>query len=136
MGKLHTCNMCQRKKHRDCLDPEEKKAQASDRAQASAFNSPCIGCKAHGCKPCFKHDVYFYPQDLPTTSDGFVKKWRDYISLLPVLVVNMMTHHIKNHEHKPRGKTIPVSHIMIGPMLKRDVMNRAFLRRMQGWCVP
>lgn len=126
LGSLSRCPTCKRLYHYNCLS-----RGLSGVLSGLAVEEECTGCQVVG-ERCYNEGDSFSAAQLPST----MVKWRDKI--LPYLpVLPEAVHEVPVWENAGQNKlqltnrTARYSHIMVQPMIERDVSSGVLLRQMQ-----
>lgn len=125
-GSLCRCPTCERFYHYNCLS-----RGLSAVPSALVVEEECTGCRVRG-ERCYNESDAFSPAQLPSTMVAWRGRIVPYLPVLPEAVHEVpVRESAGTNKLQATDRTARFSHIMVQPMIERDVSNGTLVRQMQ-----
>lgn len=118
------CPLCSRHFHLDCRD-------RSGEPTSPPYSRTCGGCRALG-RACYRPEDEYRPEDLPPSMVHWMRDTGIYLPMTPMAVFNLPTYKTVGGLKTPTGRSAKCAHVMIGPMVERDLSTPKFVEQLSG----
>lgn len=111
----------------DKVPQEEGASSSGDKAPKT-----CRGCIARGNTPAYLPSDQFTPSHVPCDMKKFKREMDNYLPLLPVAYHEVDTYKTVSNRSVKTGDKVMVNHIMLGPLLERDLQSKYCIDAMKS----